>query len=107
MPSVVTQAGESCQIGRESVPDESLQLLICATDEELHPLFWPLQTLQSPVIGGDCFDGRTPSRNDMWAKVNAQRGWGKLGETPISCLELLWQKKGTSSSPTFQATPNS
>ena|SRR6266540_2371106 len=28
-------------------------------------------------------------------------------ETPISCLERSWQKKAISSSPTFQATPNS
>jgi hypothetical protein len=39
--------------------------------------------------------------------VNARRAWGKLGETPISCLERLWQKKVISSSPIFQATPNS
>ena len=39
--------------------------------------------------------------------VNALRGCGKLEETPFVCLELLWQKKAISSSPTFQATLNS
>ena len=34
-------------------------------------------------------------------------GRGKLKKNPILCLELSWQKKAISSSPTSQATPNS
>ena len=55
-------------------------------------------TWQSLVRGdivpfGDCF---AAARNDIGAKVDALRDYGKLKQNPILYLESIWQKKAIS-----------